>query len=71
VSIAREGNDCLALADGLIYLAFLLVDRDEQERTVRDEALAVLFARRQMVVGSALLVPGDRPGRGDRSLTGA
>jgi non-specific serine/threonine protein kinase len=43
VSIAREGHNRLALADGLMYLAFLLVNRDEQKRAqYEDEALAVL-----------------------------
>jgi hypothetical protein len=44
VSIARDVDDRLALANGLMYLAFLDVDLDEPERArYEDEALAVLY----------------------------
>src|SRR5207245_9234476 len=47
VSIAREGNDRLALADRLMYLAFLVVDRDEQKRAqYEDGALAVSYVQK-------------------------
>jgi predicted ATPase/DNA-binding CsgD family transcriptional regulator len=71
VSIAREGNDRLALADGLMYLAFLLVDRDEQKRAqYEDGALAVLYELKDKW-WSALALLGTGVialGRGDRSI---
>ena len=71
VSIAREGNDRLALADGLMYLAFLLVDRDEQKRAqYEDGALAVLYELKDKW-WSALALLGTGVialRRGDRSI---
>jgi predicted ATPase/DNA-binding CsgD family transcriptional regulator len=71
VSIAREGNDRLALADGLMHLAFLLVDSDEHQRALyEDEALAVLSELKNRWWSALLLLGGGviALGRGDRSL---